>query len=107
MVDGGDIIEATGCRKQVSLGLREGKESGCKVSAGYALRALTIPAVAMPADAVVWVEKGRTETEPIPMISGLTQPVATGVGIGGQQGYRRERRRRDRESGKPTHVSSP
>src|SRR5258708_37747855 len=33
----------------------------------------------------MWVEEGRTETESIPMISGLAPAVATGTGIGGHR----------------------
>ena len=69
---------------------------------------LAVPAVAMPADALVRVEKGWTETEPILMISGLTQAVATGgAGTGGQQGCSRQGPRGDKEPSKPTHICSP
>jgi hypothetical protein len=58
----------------------------------------------MPADAVVWVEKGRTETGSIPMISGLAQPVATGIGRGGRQRHGKQGGRGSKESRKLTHV---
>jgi NAD(P)-dependent dehydrogenase (short-subunit alcohol dehydrogenase family) len=45
----------------------------------------TKEAVATPANALMWVEEGRTETESIPMISGLALAVATGTGIGGHR----------------------
>jgi hypothetical protein len=61
----------------------------------------------MPADALVWVEKGRTKTEPIPMISSLAQPVASGIGIRGQQDDGRQGSRSDKEHREPTHVFSP
>jgi hypothetical protein len=61
----------------------------------------------MPANALVWVEKGGTETEPVPMISGFAQPVATSIRIGGQQGCGRQGRCGDKELGKPTHISTP
>jgi hypothetical protein len=48
-----------------------------------ALHALAIPAMAMPTDAPMWVEKARTRAVSIPMISGLAQPDATGFGLGG------------------------
>ena len=58
---------------------------------------LAIPATAMPAHALVWVELVRTGAVPIPMISGLAQPVTTGIGLSGQQ----DSGRQDRRGGQP------
>jgi hypothetical protein len=60
----------------------------------------------MPADAPVWVEPVRTGAVPIPMISGLAQPVATGIGLSGQQDSGRQDRRGGNEHSKLTHASS-
>jgi hypothetical protein len=46
--------------------------------------ALAIPATAIPADALARVEPVRTGAVLIPMISGLAQPVATGIGLSRQ-----------------------
>ena len=61
----------------------------------------------MPTDAPVWVEKARPDAVPIPMISGLAQPDATGLGLGGQHGSGQKDRRGGNEHSKLTHVSSP
>ena len=63
--------------------------------------------MAMPADALVWVEDGRTGAEMIPMISGQAKPVATSIGRGRQQGYGRQRRRDGDQHGKLTHFFPP
>lgn len=61
----------------------------------------------MPAEAPVWVEPARTGAVPIPMISSLAPPVATGIGLRGQQDSGRQDRRGGNEHSKLTHVSSP
>ena len=72
-----------------------------------ALYTLAIPAMSMSADALVRVEKARTEAVPIPMISGLAQPEATGIGFGGQQGSGQQECHEGCEHTKLTHVSYP
>ena len=68
---------------------------------------LTIPAIAMPTDAPVWVKPVRTGAIPIPMISGLAPPVATGFGLSGKQGSGRQDRNGGNKHSEFTHVSSP
>jgi hypothetical protein len=63
--------------------------------------------MATPADAPVRVEPVRTGAVPIPMISGLAPPVATGFGLGGKQGSGRQDRNGGNKHYKLTHVSSP
>ena len=71
------------------------------------LSALAIPATAMPADALAWVEPVRTGAVPIPMISGFAPPVATGIGLGGQQDSDGQDRRGGKEHSKLTHGFLP
>ena len=68
---------------------------------------LAIPAMAIPADALVWVEGRRTSAEVIPMISGHAEPVATSVGRRRRQGYGRQRRHGGGQQSELTHLSSP
>ena len=72
-----------------------------------ALCALAIPAVAIPADALVWVEFGRTGAEMIPMISGQAEPVAASIGRGGREGYGRQRRQGGGQQSELSHLFSP
>jgi hypothetical protein len=79
----------------------------CSIWKKDALYALAIPAMSMSADALMRVENARTEAVPIPMISGLAQPDATGIGFGGQQGSGQQECHEGCEHTKLTHVSHP
>jgi hypothetical protein len=79
----------------------------CSIWKKDALYALAIPAMSMSADALMRVENARTEAVPIPMISGLAQPDATGIGFGGQQGSGQQECHEGCEHTKLTHVSYP
>ena len=68
---------------------------------------LAVPAMAIPADALVWVEDGRTGAEMIPMISGHAEPVATSIGRRRRQRYGRQRRHGSCQQCKLTHLLSP
>ncbi len=61
----------------------------------------------MPADALAWVEPVRTGAVSIPMISSFSPPVATGIGLSGQQDSGGQDRRGGNEHSKLTHGFLP